>query len=135
MAEGDEHEGILERSHRPAEPLAENYRSARAIIRFNNELFDALRGTLPEEHRVVYHAQAQREVKEHDGYVRVECFTPPDSKAEDAEETPAAPRFTAEAVREAVNDGFRPGDIAVLVRTKAQGRAIAAHGLVPKGKS
>ncbi len=132
MAEGDEHEGILERTHRPAEPLAENYRSARAIIRFNNELFDALRETLPEEHRVVYHAHAQREVKAHEGYVLMECFPPTDRNADDPEEAPAAPRFTAEAVREATEDGFLPGDIAVLVRTKAQGRAIAAH-LVANG--
>lgn len=132
MAEGDEHEGILERTHRPADPLTENYRSARAIIRFNNHLFDALRDTLPEEHRVVYQAQAQREVKAHEGYVLMECFLPPDKNADDPEEPPAAPRFTAQVVLEATSDGFRPGDIAVLVRTKAQGRTIAAH-LVEQG--
>ena len=132
MADGDEHEGILERAHRPVLPLMENYRSARAIIRFNNDLFEALRDQLPEEHRVVYQAQAQREVKAHEGYVVAECFLPPDKHAEEPGEPPAAPRFTAEAVREATADGFRPGDIAVLVRTKAQGRAIAAH-LVEQG--
>lgn len=126
MAEGDEHEAVLERSHRPIEALVENFRSARSIIRFNNALFDALRETLPEEHRPVYHAQAQQEVKDHDGFVHVVCFSPEASDAE-ADEAPAAQRFTTEAVRSSIADGFMPGDIAVLVRTKAQGRAISEH--------
>ena len=127
MAEGEEHEGILERAHRPVEPLVENYRSARAIIRFNNDLFDALRNTLPEEHRTVYLAQAQREVKDLEGHVRIECFAPADGDAEEEDDAPAATRFTTEAVRASITDGFMPGDITVLVRTKAQGRAIAEH--------
>jgi ATP-dependent exoDNAse (exonuclease V) beta subunit len=132
MADGDEHEGILERTHRATGPLTENYRSARAIIRFNNDLFDALRDTLPEEHRMVFHEQAQREVKAHEGFVLMECFPPPDKEAEGPDEPPAAPLFTADAVRDAISDGFRPGDIAVLVRTRTQGRAIAEH-LVQQG--
>ncbi len=132
MAEGDGHEAALVRAHRAADPLVENYRSARAIIRFNNELFDALRETLPEDHRVVYHAQAQREVKANEGYVRIECLLPPDEEDEARDDTPVAARATIEAVRSSTADGFLPGDVAVLVRTKAQARTIARQ-LVAQG--
>lgn len=127
LADGAEHEATIERSLRPIEGLTGNFRSARSIIRFNNDLFDALRETLPEEHRPVYHAQGQRGVKDHEGLVRIACFDPDDPDTEVPDGAPAALRFTAEAVTGAIADGFRPGDIAVLVRTKAQGRAVAAH--------
>lgn len=131
MADGEEHEAILERGYRHTEPLAENYRSARAIIRFNNELFDALRGTLPDKYRNVYADLAQRGVQDHEGHVQLVCFGPDDQEAGQTD-APPAPRFAVEAVNACMADGFMPGDIAVLVRTKAQGRAIAEH-LVASG--
>ncbi len=131
MADGEEHEAILEREYRHTAPLAENYRSARAIIRFNNELFDALRGTLPDKYRNVYADLAQRGVQEHEGHVELVCFAPDDHEAGQTD-APHAPQFAAGAVNACAADGFMPGDIAVLVRTKAQGRAIAEH-LVASG--
>lgn len=131
MADGEEHEGILEREHRHTGPLTENYRSARAIIRFNNELFEALSGTLPDMYRVVYADLAQRGVRDHEGHVQLVCFAPEDPEADEVKVPPAL-RFAAAAVDICLQDGFMPGDIAVLVRTKAQGRAIAEH-LVANG--
>jgi len=137
MAGGDGHEGILRRAWAPIDPLTENRRSARVIISFNNDLFAALRDTLPEKYRPVYDAPGQLAVKDDEGLVRVQRFAKPEKRSapdtgEEEQDDPAPLRFTAEAVREALEDGFAPGDIAVLVRSGKQGNAVAAH-LVAQG--
>ena len=133
MATGEEHESILLRSNTVIEPLTKNYRSALTIINFNNALFDVLQNTLPEDHRAVYANQTQSDARGVNGYIQLHCFAPVDkSGEEDEDDAPAAPAFTANAVAESLEDGFLRGDIVVLVRTKAQGRAIAEH-LVMKG--
>ncbi len=132
MADGDAHEAALVRAYQPVDPLTENFRSARAIIRFNNHLFDALRNTLPEDYRAVYQGQAQQEVKNLDGYVYAACSTPAAKDEESSQDAPAAAKATIDALRSAIEDGFAPGQVAVLVRTKAQARTIARH-LVSSG--
>jgi ATP-dependent exoDNAse (exonuclease V) beta subunit len=124
MATGEEHEATLLRTYTPTEALDANYRSARTIVQFNNTLFSALRGSLPAEHQAMYAGHEQRDKNPAPGHIELRCYGA-DEPAE--EEAPAAPRFALEAVNEAVSDGFLPGDIAVLVRTKAQGRAVAQH--------
>ncbi|HNI05249.1 MAG TPA: UvrD-helicase domain-containing protein [Flavobacteriales bacterium] len=133
LADGDVHEGILLRTWAPIDPLLENRRSARAVIAFNNDLFAALRDTLPEKYRIVYDAPAQLAVNDHEGLVRVACFAKPeknDAPGDDEHIDPDPLVFTAGAVREALDDGFKPGDIAVLVRSGNQGNAVAAHLVV-----
>ncbi|MBL7985772.1 MAG: hypothetical protein JNM91_12275, partial [Flavobacteriales bacterium] len=127
LATGEEHEGVLVRTHLPIAPLITNYRSARTIIRTNNQLFDALREKLPSAHRTVYEAQAQDEKQEALGHVHLRCYAPVGTDDDDEESAPAPPRFALECVTEALHDGFVAGDIAILVRTKAQGRAVADH--------
>lgn len=121
MHAGAEREAVLTRAFRPVAKLQENHRSARTIIDFNNALFQRLADGLPSAHRAVYHDHAQLAARDHGGLVHIEPLAAP---ADEDAEAPA-PDFTARAVREALDDGFRPGDIAVLVRTRSQGRAIA----------
>lgn len=128
MTAGGEYAAILERSDTAVTPLVKNYRSAEGLVRMNNALFDFMRDHLPEEYRKTYTAQAQEAHKRMEGHMRLRCYPPKAERVPDdgqADETPLAPAFAVEAVNEAVIDGFLPGDIAVIVRTKAQGRAVA----------
>ncbi len=124
MAAGEEHEAILKRHHAPKEPLEHNRRSAEVIVNFNNALFDGLRNTLPEKHQRVYDAQDQKHWRTMQGLVHLRCYT--GEKPQDEEATPEPPAFAVFAAEEARSDGFRAGDMAVLVRTKGQGRQVAA---------
>ena len=124
MSAGEEHEAILARNHAPKEPLEHNRRSAEVIVNFNNTLFDGLRNTLPEQHRRVYDAQHQKHWRTMQGLVHLRCYT--GEKPQEEEETPEAPAFAVFAALEAKSDGFRAGDMAVLVRTKGQGRSVAS---------
>ncbi|MBS1583272.1 MAG: UvrD-helicase domain-containing protein [Bacteroidetes bacterium] len=122
LTQGEQREQMLVRAFVPTDPLAHNHRSAHGIIAFNNTLIAALKAELDEEDRAVYHRHEQEAVRANEGYVEIACY---DDTAE--EEAAPAPRFAERAIAEALADGFRPGDIAVLVRTKEQGRTIATQ--------
>jgi ATP-dependent exoDNAse (exonuclease V) beta subunit len=124
MSAGEEHEAIMLRNHTPKEPLEHNRRSAEVIVRFNNALFDGLRHTLPEHHQRVYDAPPQKHWRTMPGLVHLRCYT--GEKPGEEEDTPEAPAFAVFAAEQARSDGFRPGDMAVLVRTKDQGRQVAS---------
>ncbi len=125
---GEEREAVMKRSFVRRDPLAENFRSARSIIDFNNKLFDALKSGASEYLRKVYEEHEQHAVKEAQGFVSIRCYAEADA---DEEVVPEA-QLVADAVTEAMIDGFRAGDIAVLVRTASQGRTISEH-LVEQG--
>lgn len=135
MIDGDQREATFLRSHVRMEPLASNHRSARAIIRFNNALFGALRERLPSAAASFYDDHEQLDVREREGYVNVWCV-PPAADGPDGEQDVIKPALALvkEAVERSILDGYRPGDIAVLVRTKQQGRDVAEL-LVPLGFS
>jgi len=127
LTDGVQREAVLVSAHVPVERLASNYRSARGIITFNNELVERLKLELTEEDRAVYAHHDQELVRADEGYVEVACY----GKEEDAE-TPAPWALMQQAVRDCLADGFRPGDIAVLVRTGKKGREASDH-LVAEG--
>ncbi|HEY0977579.1 MAG TPA: UvrD-helicase domain-containing protein [Flavobacteriales bacterium] len=124
LAEGGTTEQVLLRSNRDRPRLTGNYRSGNAIIHTNNALFATLRGVLDTEDQRVYDRHEQDPKRAMSGLVEIACL--------DGEAADAALEFTARRVQESVDDGFRPGDIAVLIRTRTQGRAIAQH-LVTRG--
>ncbi len=128
MPRGEAIEQVLRRAHAPALPLAENRRSARGIIQFNNELVAVLKQELDGDQRKFYDRHEQEPMQQAEGYVEVSCYG---KKEKDAEEAPPMALLTA-AVADCLADGFRPGDIAVLVRTGAQGTA-ASHQLALQG--
>lgn len=128
MAHGEAIEQMLKRAHAPASPLAENRRSAKGIISFNNELIAVLKQQLAEEERKFYDRHEQEAMQQDDGYVEVSCY----GKKEDGDEEAPPMALLAAAVQQCVDDGFRPGDIAVLVRSGAQGTA-ASHQLALRG--
>lgn len=113
------YEASLRRHYVEGERLVTNRRSARAIIEFNNSLFDALPAMLPEHLRKAYDQQQQQAQGDAQGLVRIRVL-PAELKGADALE--AQERFLLEAVQAALADGFKPGDIAVLVRGGTVGK-------------
>lgn len=122
--EMERREQVLMAAHKPIPALATNHRSASTIVEFNNRLFAELAALLPEDLRPIYHQHAQQHVRTAAGLVELVAF-PPELKGE--ERTMAHLERMVAQVRAAVEDGFAPGDIAVLVRTGRQGALVAAH--------
>jgi ATP-dependent exoDNAse (exonuclease V) beta subunit len=119
-----EREKTLVRNYMEATPLANNHRSASTIIAFNNAIFESLGALLPEQLRTVYADHAQGIIKPEEGLVHLKRLEK-DVKGDDLKEAYCA--FTMLCIRQALEDGFSPGDIAVLVRGKSVGHVVAAH--------
>lgn len=117
-------EATLKRTHRPVEALTGNYRSASTIISFNNALFGALSPTLPESLRDVYDGHAQGIVRQEPGLVQLRVL---DAALSGDEKDADMVEYVMRCVQEALDDGFVPGDIAVLVRAGKVGQAVSRH--------
>lgn len=126
-----EREETLHRNFKEGERLAFNRRSASSIVAFNNALFAPLSGSLAEDLRSVYSRHEQKTSREEQGLVRIQLL-PKDVTGE--ERTDAYLDFTLKHVGEAIEDGFSPGDIAVLARSRSIGGPVAHH-LVANGFS
>lgn len=115
LAHGAELEAKLQSAFSHVEPLDSNFRSARNIIQFNNEITSALKLELGEKEQAMYHRHEQQLVRPEHGYVEVTCC------AAKQEEAGAGPwELMVKAVQDCLEDGFHLGNIAVLVRSKAQ---------------
>ncbi|HQV50652.1 MAG: UvrD-helicase domain-containing protein [Flavobacteriales bacterium] len=124
-----EREDTLQRYFNEGERLAFNRRSAGSIVAFNNNLFAPLSVLLAEDLRSVYARHDQETSREEPGLVQIRVL-PKDVKGE--ERSKAFLDFTLKCVQEAIDDGFSPGDIAVLVRGRSLGGPVAHH-LVANG--
>ncbi len=103
-------------------PLSDNWRSRREIVAFNNRLFEAMASQMPRDlHHQTYQAAAQTPQGDPGGRVEVRML--PKAKVEDL-----WPQILDQLVvdlRSAQADHWNWGDMAILVRDKRQGRAIA----------
>ncbi|MCB0763657.1 MAG: UvrD-helicase domain-containing protein, partial [Flavobacteriales bacterium] len=117
-------EATLRRNYAAGERLAYNRRSAAAVVAFNNTLFTPLHTVLAEDLRKVYAEHAQETARSEQGLVHVEVL-PKEVTGEERQK--ALLDFTLKRVREALADGFAPGDIAVLVRGRSVGGPVSAH--------
>ena len=117
-----EREAAITRAYKEGEPLIENHRSAPTIIGFNNALFEAMRSLLPEAWAGAYDGLSQTTSKTEAGFVRMRVLPKEVAglEAREAEES-----FLLGTVAECIADGFRPCDIAVLVRDGNKGRRYA----------
>ncbi len=119
-----EREGTLVRNFQEGERLAYNHRSAGTIIDFNNNLFASLKDQLAPHLQAVYKNHDQLVRKEQPGLIHLEPL--PKDLVGDARKEEQL-RFTLQAVKDSIADGFAPGDIAILVRGKNLGRMVAAE--------
>jgi len=117
-------EATLVRNFREGERLDHNRRSAQHIIAFNNALFAQLANALPPTLQKVYQHHDQRTSHADMGLVDVRCAAA-DLRGEALQQTILD--HTLDRLHDALADGFTAGDVAILVRSKRLGRAIAAH--------
>jgi ATP-dependent exoDNAse (exonuclease V) beta subunit len=117
-------EATLRRTYQRGEPLVHNRRSAQRIITFNNALFETLPNVLAPELRKVFNEQAQEAWRTDKGCVRM---TLADPGLRGADLVDAIAEHALTSLRSALEQGFLPGDVAVLVRSKRVGRSVAEH--------
>ncbi len=95
--------------------LEDNWRSAPEIVAFNNELFEQLRVKLTEQQKGFYESVTQNPRSGKKGYVYMESKPVP-KKTTQKEKNEERFRFVLNSVRDALNDGFKPGEICILGR-------------------
>ena len=100
------------------ENLEYNYRSAKEIVEFNNDLFELLKEQLHANHIDFYDSIEQKVVSNLDGFVQIISMqSDPDLEAL------VIPII--ECIEQCVSDGFKMGDICVLTPTNVLGNGIA----------
>jgi ATP-dependent exoDNAse (exonuclease V) beta subunit len=108
--------------------LEDNWRSRQKIIHFNNKFFDGIRDICAPENPLlahIYHEASQFDREKKGGLVSLQ-FIPETSRQEESDP------MVFDCVNAIVKDcleqgGYCFGDMAVLVRTKKEGRKIAEH--------
>ncbi len=98
--------------------LSRNFRSASAIIDFNNKLYNFISASVADEFiQAVYQDQAQEKVRTEMGYVAMEFFNKNKEQKDDSIEVENRINGRiVEIIRECLSDGYAPGDIAILTR-------------------
>jgi ATP-dependent exoDNAse (exonuclease V) beta subunit len=98
--------------------LGKNFRSAKEIVTFNNQLFELLKQLLNNNHINFYNSIKQDVVSDLEGFVRfVSMEADPDLN------TLMIPII--ECIKKCVSDGFKMGDICILTPTNELGNGIA----------
>ena len=101
-----------------------NWRSSSDVIRFNNTFFSALVRNL--DYEEIYSNVAQqisKKTRRSRGYVRVRMYDG-DKKSD---WLPEALENLTHELRRQLESGYRPGDIAILVRKRDEGNIIIRH--------
>ena len=101
--------------------LENNYRSASAIVQFNNWLFEALAVDENEQIQKIYKDSSQNVIKKQTGFVNAKMIG---KDIENSDEIVC--QNVLQYVEQAKSNGFSNGDIALLVRSKNDGMTIAA---------
>lgn len=100
--------------------LKENYRSSKAVIQFNNDLFKFLSSSLPERYQKSYADVKQGEQRSLLGYVELRAIEKGASN-EDVLDS------MMQSIADSEVDGYRGSDICILTRSNKDGRDIAKH--------
>ncbi len=123
--------------HNPIESaLDTNYRSSQHIIHFNNAFFKAASASLATimegfEHKKelvinAYDDVVQKTNKEIEGYVKIEFFKDDDPEPNVSWKEQAF-ESTKNTIQQAINDGFAPEDILILVRKNTEASEVATY--------
>jgi ATP-dependent exoDNAse (exonuclease V) beta subunit len=115
------HSAVL-KQHYAFDNLTKSYRSAQSIVEFNNQLYSSLTAEQPNFEKV-YDGFKQEKVKDKIGYVEVSSIEGKNKSAC----RPILLNRIIEIIRQNLEDGYNPGDIAILTRKgKGEGDQIAA---------
>jgi len=103
--------------------LNRNFRSKHEIVTFNNGFFRFLENVLDEPEKMVYRGLEQEaDPEKTGGYIRIQFFS---DKAGDISFEEWNFRELIRVLQEVLQDGYAPGDIAVLCRKNSQASIIA----------
>lgn len=108
--------------------LNSNFRSKAEVVQFNNEFFRHLSHSVSEDRRSIYENLEQKFNPENSGGFVEFGFSNTDNK----EYREEILNKVHETITEAISDGYRPGDIAILTRVNSQG-SLTAEYLSSKG--
>jgi len=97
--------------------LANNFRSSKEIITFNNTLFKDLANSLSPDLKYIYDDVAQHPIKKHKGYVN--SFF--DAKLTEEEQL----EYVLKSIKDALAKGFELKDICLIVRNNSKGSLLA----------
>lgn len=112
--------------------LDTNWRSAKEIIRFNNAFFSYAAEQMDQELqqgsvlRDIYKDVVQKGNKREGGYVRLDFCPERETAAGKVKAFDVEMEKVLASIGEAIEHGYRPGDITVVVRTGAQGIQLGA---------
>ena len=98
--------------------LGKNFRSAREIVHFNNELFKHIKEALNSEHIEFYSSIEQEVVSDKNGFVRI-------LSKEGKRDVESLIEPIVSCIRQCESDGFALGDICILTPTNGMGNSIA----------
>jgi ATP-dependent exoDNAse (exonuclease V) beta subunit len=102
--------------------LKSNYRSGAHIVDFNNQFFQFVSEKLPEKYKHIYDDCQQNSTDEANyGYVSVSFM----SGSQELKPEEEAINRLVDTLRKLFDDGYAPGDVAVLCRVNKQCRVIA----------
>lgn len=104
-------------------PIDDNWRSAPEIVEFNNLVYEALAPGLGGEWTEVYSDVRQNAQKEFAGGVEVEVL---EGKTADVR-FEAVCEWMEARIRQSIDDGFKAGEIALLVRTNKEAKRLAEY--------
>ncbi|MBL0315322.1 MAG: UvrD-helicase domain-containing protein [Flavobacteriales bacterium] len=108
--------------------LQTSFRSASSIVEFNNQLYLGLTAE-DETLRQVYHEHQQLTKSKKEGLVRITFH---DGKNK-SEKRPEALKDILLFVQESIEDGYQPGDIAILTRKGKKDTAVIVTMLLENG--
>ncbi|MBS4056359.1 MAG: UvrD-helicase domain-containing protein [Bacteroidales bacterium] len=111
------------KQHYEPRNLETNYRSAAAIVDFNNRFFSFAKNFLSEAYQEVYAHVTQKSIRNTSGLVQVEFLQPADGELK---EKTMLDRIGG-LIGECLNDGFSLKDIAILCRASEHGIQTARY--------
>lgn len=120
------------KSHFKENILEYNYRSSRAVIDFNNMFYEHLAPLLGENNSV-YASLHQEKVRDKEGYVKIAIIEQA-KKSDESEEHVEILETILECIEDALKDGYRPCDIAILTRRGEKDSGQIASFLLGKYK-
>lgn len=127
-----EREGAM-KGQEKVEHLTNNFRSASNVVSFNNRLFAGLEAAMNDDLKALYRNAEQNIKKEEEGLVDIRFFEKPGNDNQRWDEyTPLTLEQIEHWIDESLEDGFRPGDIAIILRGNRDAVTVAQH-LVQKG--
>ncbi|MDB4655311.1 UvrD-helicase domain-containing protein [Flavobacteriales bacterium] len=107
--------------------LESNYRSTATVVEFNNQLFDSLRNQMPVDFQEMYDDCKQRITNDKEGLVEAKMLRNPAGGTSWPEYNELVQNQIKNWVDECLEDGYAPGDIAVIFRTNKDAIATALY--------